>query len=347
MAANINFNQEKKTNSFVSAKVPAWHGLGTILPDKFTSEDAIKYANLDYRVELAPVYAKFNNDPDPAKRGVLLDDYACTFRTDNKQTFAVVGKKYEVVQNTEAFKFFDSVVGEGKAIYETAGALGQGEVVFITAKFPDYIVLPGDDITEKYLMICMSHDATKSITALFTPTRVVCANTLAMALSNGSHRVVIKHTASAHDRLKEAAKVMGIVNTLSKDMTELLTKLTRIKITDSKLDDYLEKVFLSNDELKKLAEDPKHDFKNAGVSTQKLKTMDYIHDFYNTGIGQNTVATKGTLFGAYSAVTGYMFNVKEYRSEDSRLNNLIFEGADYKINSHALRTARELIPVWS
>ena len=344
MAHRINFNIQKKTHSFVSAKVPAWHTLGTVLPDKFTSEEALKYANLDYDVAVAPVYAKFSSDPKDPNRGVLLDNYGCTFRTDTREPFAVVGKKYQVVQNRDAFKFFDSIVGEGKAIYETAGALGNGEIVFLTAKLPDYIVLPGDDITEKYLVLSMSHDATKPITAMFTPTRVVCANTLAIAFSNGSHRIVIRHTASAHQRLEQAAKLMGVVNKISMEMTELLTKLTKVRITDDKLDDYLEQVFLDSNELKALAETGNH--KDAGVSTQKLKTMDYIHDFYHTGVGQDTIATRGTLFGAYSAITGYLHNVKEYRNDDSRVRNLILEGDDYKLNNHALKVATNLIAQW-
>lgn len=344
MAHNINFNKEKQTHSFVSAKVPAWHGLGKILPDKFTSEEALKYANLDYEVAIAPVFAKFSSDPKDPNRGAHLDSYGCTYRTDTRQPFGVVGSKYEVVQNRDAFKFFDAIVGEGKAIYETAGALGSGEIVFITAKLPDYIILPGDDITEKYLILSMSHDATKPITALFTPTRVVCANTLAIAMGNGQHRIVIRHTASAHDRLAQASKLMGIVNKLTMEMTETLTKLSRVRITDKQLDDYLELVFLNSTELKTLAETG--DYKKAGVSTQKLKTMDYIHDFYHTGIGQNTLSTKGTLFGAYSALTGYLFNVKEYRNDESRLKNLVMEGEDYKLNSHALSVATNLIGKW-
>ena len=344
MAHRINFNIQKKTHSFVSAKVPAWHTLGTVLPDKFTSEEALKYANLDYEVAVAPVYAKFSSDPKDPKRGVLLDNYGCTFRTDTREPFAVVGKKYQVVQNRDAFKFFDSIVGEGKAIYETAGALGNGEIIFLTAKLPNYIVLPGDDITEKYLVLSMSHDATKPITAMFTPTRVVCANTLAIAFGNGSHRIVIRHTASAHQRLTQAAKLMGIVNKLSDEMTLLLTELTKVKINDDKLDDYLEQVFLSSEELKLLAEG--QDYKTAGVSTQKLKTMDYVHDFYHSGIGQDTKSTRGTLFGAYSAVTGYLHNVKEYKNNDSRVKNLILEGDDYKLNNHALNIATKLVKTW-
>lgn len=345
MSANINFNQDKNTHSFVSAKVPAWHGLGTILPDKFTSEEAIHYANLDFEVSLAPVFAKFSSDPADPRRGTQMDNYYATYRTDNRHPFAIVGKKYEVIQNKEAFKFFDSIVGEGKAIYETAGALGEGELIFLTAKFPDYIVLPGEDITEKYLLLCMSHDATKPITAMFTPTRVVCANTLAMALSGNQHKIVIKHTMTAHDRLETAAKTLGLVNKLSMEMTQVLTSLTKIKITDSKLDDYIENVFLSNAELKLLAEKG-GDYKDAKISTQKIKTMDYVHDYYETGIGQNTLSTKGTLFGAYSAVTGYMFNVKEYRTSESRFKNLILEGSDYNINENALMVAKELIGKW-
>lgn len=347
MPPRINFRDATKQYGIVVAKEKAWHGLGTVLPDRFTSEEAIKYANLDYVVALAPIHARFSEDIDDLNRTKQVPDSFATYRTDTRDIFGIVGKRYEVVQNNEAFKFFDSIVGQNKAIYETAGCLDNGEIVFLTAKLPDNIILPGDDITEKYLMLSMSHDATKPITALFTPTRVVCGNTLAMALANGTSRIVIRHTKSAHDRLEEASKLMGLIEKRSSELTELLSTMCKISVNQERIENYLELVFLSSEEMKRLAETGSaHDYKKAGISTQKLTTMEQVLDFYYEGVGQNTKSTVGTLFGAYSAVTGWMFNVKDYKTSESRLKSLVLEGQDYQINARALNVAQSLITTW-
>ena len=344
MADNINFNRFTKTQSFVSAIEPAWHRKGTILPSRFTAEEAILYANMGYTVALAPLYAKFNDDKADPNRGVLVDDNFATYRTDTKEIFGVVGSRYEVIQNTAAFGFFDQIVGEKKAIYETAGVLGKGETIFLTAKLPNNIILPGEDIIEQYLMFSMGHDGSKPITALFTPTRVVCANTLAVAMANGHHKVTIKHTRSATDRIKEAGKLMGLVHKSSEATTEILNAMVKVRVNDDRLGDYIKMVFLTPDEMKRLAETGDH--RKAEISTRTIGIMEQVYDFTLKGVGQDKLATKGTLFGAYSGVTGWLFNTKEYKNNDARMNSLIFEGVDYKLNSSAFNIAASLINKW-
>ena len=342
MADNINrFNQKF---SFVSKIEPAWHRKGTILDHAFTAEEAMYHANMGYIVALAPLYAKFSNDPKDPNRGKELTENFATYRTDTRDIFGVVGSRYEIVQNTAAFSFFDSIVGEKKAIYETAGVLGMGETIFLTAKLPNSIILPGDDLVDQYLMFTMSHDGTKPITAMFTPTRVVCANTLAIALSNGANRVVIKHTKSALDKIKEAGRLMGLVNKRSEATTEILNAMAAVRINDDQLTEYIKMVFLTKEEMKRLAETGDH--KKAEISTRTINVMDQIADFTLTGVGQEMISTKGTLFGAYSGVTGWLFNKKEYKTDDARMKSLVLEGTDYNLNNKAFLTAQSLINEW-
>lgn len=342
MADNINYNFATKTHSFVSAVEPAWHRKGTVLPDRFTADEAIKYANMGYIVDKAKLQAIV---PDKAIIGSIktlpIDDHFATVRTDTNQVLGVVGSRYEVVQNTEAFAFFDAIVGEKKAIYESAGVLGNGEIIFLTAKLPTNIVLPGDDIIDKYLVFTKGHDGTTPITALFTPTRVVCANTLAVALGNGSHKVVIRHTKSAQARINEAAKLMGLVNKAADNTADVIQAMVKVTINDEQLADYISLVFLTEEERKRLALTGDH--RTAEISTRTIGVMQDIYNFAFDGVGQDMVATKGTLFGAYSAVTGYLFNRKTYKNDDVRLQNLIFEGTDYKLNSKAFAIAQTLI----
>lgn len=124
--------------------------------------------------------------------------YFATVRTDTDQVLGMVGKDYKIVQNTDAFTFFDSIVGGDGIMCETAGALGSaGQKIFITAKLPDYIKVGSDDLIEKYIFLTTTHDGSGSITAAFTPIRVICQNTLSMALSSCSNVVKIRHTDSA------------------------------------------------------------------------------------------------------------------------------------------------------
>jgi phage/plasmid-like protein (TIGR03299 family) len=346
MADNINVNRFTGKMSFVSAIEPAWHRKGIILPGRFTAEEAILHANMGYTVALAPLYAKFSDDKTlPAdQRGTKLDDSFATYRTDTREVFGVVGSRYRIVQNTAAFSFFDSIVGEGKAIFETAGVLGKGETIFLTAKLPKSIVLPGDDIVEQYLLFTMGHDGLTPVSAMFTPTRVVCANTLAIALSNGKSKVVIKHTRSAMDKIKEAGKLMGLVNKTSETTSEILNAMSKVRINDDQLTEYIKLVFLTKEERIRLAETGNH--KLAEIPTRTIGVMYDVADFALTGVGQDALSTKGTLFGAYSGVTGWLFNRKEYKNDDARMKSLILNGTDYDLNSKAFNIAESLINEW-
>ena len=230
MAHNLNFNERTGRYSFFSVQEKAWHGLGQIVTDYPTSAEAIKHAGLDYEVTKSPLYTKASNIINPTENleignnEVNVPNYFATIRTDNNTVLGVVGKDYHIVQNREAFSFFDSIVGGTDGIlYETAGALGNGERIFITAKLPDYIrVGNGDDVTEKYIFLTTSHDGSGSITAAFTPVRIVCQNTLNASLRNMSNVVRIRHTSGAKQRLENAHKVMGLANEFSNQLEDIL-----------------------------------------------------------------------------------------------------------------------------
>lgn len=138
MAHNINYNEQTGKHSFFSIKEKAWHGLGQTISDYPTSAEAILHAGLNYEVEKRPLFtydtasnvgSKQNNNsitqliiPE-----IEVPDFCATVRTDTEQPLGVVGNDYEVVQNVNAFSFFDTIVGGKEGIwYETAGALGKG-----------------------------------------------------------------------------------------------------------------------------------------------------------------------------------------------------------------------------
>jgi phage/plasmid-like protein (TIGR03299 family) len=335
MSANLNEVNGKV--AFMSAVQPAWHGKGQILDKAATSAEAIEAANLDFDVAMQPVFTSISSAEGDSINIEIPNRYA-TYRTDTNDVFGVVGSRYEIVQNKEAFSFFDAIVGEGAAIYETAGALGNGETVFISAKMPDHIRIDGNDIIENYVFLNMNHAGKGAIQAMITPVRPVCANTVALALKNCTHKISIRHTKSAKEQLEQAHKIMGISNMLTDSLSDMFSTMASKSIKDSIAYNYFDKCFLSKEQLTALA---KGELRTDILSNSKQELLSGVKEFYFTGVGQDMKTAKGTVWGAYNAVTGYLQNVKEYKNEDAKLKSLIL-GSDYDVSATALNLALQL-----
>jgi len=327
MAHDINYNELTGKHSFFSVKEKAWHGLGQIISDYPTSAEAIKHAGLNYSVEKRPLftYDTENQNGDPDNDLIIpeveVPGFFANVRTDTDEVLGVVGKDYEIVQNVNAFAFFDNIVGGKDGIrYETAGALGKGEKVFITAKLPDYIRVGKNDLIEQYLFLTTSHDGFGSITAAFTPVRIVCANTLNAALRNHSNCIKIRHTASANDRLKQAHHLMGITSQLAQEMEEIFNHWSRVKISDRHVRRLIQIAMAPNKEvLQNLAQD-KPDELSATFNNMVSSVMEYAL----SSPTQQEETTKGTVFGAYNAITGYFQNVRNYKDEEAKFKSIMY-----------------------
>jgi phage/plasmid-like protein (TIGR03299 family) len=330
MAHNLNFNERTGRYSFFSVQEKAWHGLGQIVTDYPTSAEAIKHAGLDYEVIKSPLYTNASNIIDPTDsleirdNDVNVPNYFATIRTDNNAVLGVVGKEYHIVQNREAFSFFDAIVGGTDGIlYETAGALGNGERIFITAKLPDYIrVGNGDDVTEKYIFLTTSHDGSGSITAAFTPVRIVCQNTLNASLRNMSNVVRIRHTSGAKQRLENAHKVMGLANEFSNQLEDIFNNWAKVKVADNEVKKMIQFALCPNKETLQHLKAGNDD----EISTVFKNTVEDAFAYAMTSDSQQMNTTKGTLFGAYNAVTGYYQNVRSYKDSEAKLQSIILGG---------------------
>lgn len=330
MAHNLNFNNRTGKYSFFSVKEKAWHNLGQVVEEYPTSEEAIKFAGLDYQVEKSPLFTKgagiieSTNGIEMIDSELEVPNYFANIRTDNNTVLGVVGRDYQIVQNREAFSFFDAIVGGGVGIlYETAGALGNGERIFITAKLPDYIrVGNGDDITEKYIFLTTSHDGSGSITAAFTPVRIVCQNTLNASLRNMSNVVRIRHTAGAKQRLEDAHKVMGLANKLSSELESTFNYWAKITVGDDEMKKLIQLALCPNKET--LNHLQKGNFDD--LSTVFKNTVEDAFAYAMISENQQMETTKGTLFGAYNAVTGYFQNVRNYKDNEAKLQSIVLGG---------------------
>ena len=329
MAHNINYNEKTNQHSFFSVKEKAWHGLGQMVSDYPTSSEAIRFAGLDYKVEKRRLFTYDNEnqngnpDTDILIPEIEVPNYFATVRTDTEQVLGVVGKDYEVVQNEDAFSFFDAIVGGSDGIqYETAGALGKGERIFITAKLPDYIKVGSSDLIEQYLFLTTSHDGYGSITAAFTPVRVVCQNTLNAAFRNSSNAVKIRHTSNAKERLEEAHKVMGISYKLSEYLETAFNQWSKVRITDKQVRRLIQLAMIPNKEVFQKLQQGNAD----ELSTHYTNVCDAAYEYAMSNPSQQLETTKGTVFGAYNAITGYFQNIRTYKDDEAKLKSLLFGG---------------------
>ena len=323
MAHNIHLNEQTGQHSFFSVKEKAWHGLGQIVQDYPTSAEALKFAGLDYEVIKQDIYTtSFNADGQAMDITNRIKTHFATMRRDTGDVLGVVGKDYEIVQNVDAFSFFDSIVGGDGIQYETAGALGKGERIFITAKLPGYIKVGREDLIEQYLFLTTSHDGYGSITAAFTPVRIVCNNTLNAALRNHSNSIKIRHTANAKDRLEQAHKVMGISNQLSGQLEQIFNQWTKVKITDPDLQQLIRLALVPNKEVLDNINTGKWD----ELSTCFNNLCNSVYEYAHSSETQQTETTKGNLFGAYNAVTGYFQNVRAYKNDEAKMKSLLYGG---------------------
>lgn len=333
MSHNLNLNKKTGKYALAVVKEKAWHGLGQILDGPMTSEQAIKEAQLDWKVIKEPV--KFGKD------NKVFDGRYVTVRRDSNIPMGIVGKNYEIVQNVDAFTFFDSIVGKNEAIYETAGALDDGRKVFISAKLPDYITIPGkEDLIEKYLFLMTTHDGSGSILAAFTPIRIVCNNTLDAAISgirnSPSPVVKIRHTKTAKDRLEEAHRIMGISNKLTVELGEIFTKMAKKKIVEKDLLNLVIESIGSKEFLNTWYKTPDE------ISTRFKNTVDGIMNYAKTHPTQLMESTEKSVFGAYNAITGYFQNVKDFSDNNEKFAN-IMEGSVHHKAQRAFDLCLQLI----
>lgn len=340
MAHNIHYNEQTGQHSFFSVKEKPWHGLGKIVSDYPNSAEALRFAGLDYEVVKQDMYTTtFNENGQAMDHHKRIKTHLATLRTDTGEVLGVVGKDYEIIQNRDAFSFFDAIVGGEGIQYETAGALGKGERIFITAKLPSYIKVGKDDLIEQYLFLTTSHDGYGSITAAFTPTRIVCNNTLNAALRNQSNAIKIRHTANAKDRLAQAHRLMGISNQLGAQLEDLFNRWTKIKVSDPEL---LRLIRLALAPNKEVLNNISHG-EWEELSTNFNNTCQAVFEYAMMADSQQLDTAKGSLFGAYNAVTGYFQNVRHYKTDEVKLKSLLFGGAAQIKGQRAFNSCMEFM----
>lgn len=221
MAANV--------ESMFSVREKPWHGLGIIVKEAPTSADAIRLANLDWTVVQEPIYTDFNR---------IVDGYRANVRSSDRKVLGVVSDRYKVVQNVDAFSFTDELLGKGVR-YETAGSLQEGRKVWLLARLPREYIIAGERISP-YLVFSNTHDGSGSVKVAITPVRVVCNNTLNLALNTAKRSFSMIHTGNIRDKIQEAKDTLFMAEEYMDCLGVEFEQLRRQKITDAQVKEYIE-----------------------------------------------------------------------------------------------------------
>lgn len=220
MAANVE-------TMFYVRETP-WHGLGTRVVEAPDSEEALELAGLNWKVRQEPIYTDNN---------LLIPGYKANVRDLDDKVLGVVTDRYKVVQNDEAFAFTDGLLGEGVR-YETAGALLDGRKVWILARMPREFIINGEQISP-YLVFSNTHDGSGAIKVAVTPIRVVCNNTLNLALSTAKRSWSMVHTGDVQGKMEEAKQTLFMAEKYMSRLGREFETLRKIELTDRQVMDYI------------------------------------------------------------------------------------------------------------
>jgi phage/plasmid-like protein (TIGR03299 family) len=280
--------------AFASLREPAWHGLGTVFEEEVSTAEMLKLAKLnkwDVRLEDVEIPNQFSSDKSYSF--VVRDN---PFTLGDKDILGVVGERYVPLQNEDLFDFGDLML-DGGGRWETAGSIKNGRVVFGSLALERETILDPNGVSDKvntYLLINTSHDGSVAIQASITPVRVVCANTLNLALGqrgrNGSVKqsFKIRHTATASGKVQQAREALGLANAYMDKFDEMAKAMIEKEISKAKFDEIIELAY------------PKPETDSKG-SLKKWETkIDTIQQIYQSAT-TNMIA--GTSWGAFNALT--------------------------------------------
>ncbi len=262
MSANVE-------SMFYVRQVP-WHGLGTMVQEAPTSEDALRMAELDWRVEQTPVFTD---------AGIEIPGYKANRRNTDGSILGIVSDRYRIVQNTEAFEFTDAIVGEtedGVVKYETAGSLCGGKRIWLLAKMPTKKVL--DDDVEPYMFFSNSHDGTGAIKVGMTPVRIVCANTLAIALNTAKRQWSTKHVGDMQSKLEEAKLCLRMADSYMANLDVEADRLANAKLYREQIEEILDEMFPADDNTSERKKNNIIQFKNQFWTAYNMPDIQKFED---------------------------------------------------------------------
>jgi len=304
-----------------------WHNLGNQLPTKQPIEVWAKQAGMDWNICETPV-RYLTDQAGPLGSIMSFEDQKVLYRSDNKAPLSVVSQRYQVVQPKAVLEFYrDLTVISGYEL-ETAGVLKNGKKFWALAKTGKEASLKGDDLVKGYILLATSCDGSLATTATFTSIRVVCNNTLTVALNGASGAIKVPHSTSFD--AQAVKKQLGIAVTPWDSFMYRMKTLSERKVKSHESMSYFLKVLCQTDS----HADPVAGFMNE----RALKKVQALYE--GQGKGSELPSAKGTAWGLLNAVTEYVDHERRARNQDYRLDSAWFgQGANLKQKAliHALQ----------
>lgn len=305
-------------------KDPAWHQKGTVLGRFFSWREILEHGGFNFQVAKMQLINPITYEP--------IDSFG-TFRTDNMDFLGNVGAAYEVIQHVESFELVDAIINsKDGAHYSTAGVLGKGERVWGLADL-SLTVKVGDDKSQVYLFMLTSHDGSMSLIFKIVVTRVVCANTVRLALSEKTtNQFIIRHTKNAQNRIAAAHETLSAIESETMSVEEKLNMLNGKKMVKASFMTLMDKLFPNESEEK-------------GPSDIKIKRMEEILARYELNDNNAFPEQRGTAYNALNAVTGWVDHDREVRGGDpERRKESAFFGSGDALKTKAYNVLLELAP---
>ena len=212
-----------------SVREKPWHGLGTVVANAPSSKEALVSAGLNWKVLQEPIFTEQEEE---------VIGYRANVRDIDRRVLGVVSDRYKVIQNSEAFAFTDELLGEG-VCYETAGALQDGKKVWLLARMPHEYIISGERISP-YLLFSNTHDGTGAVKVALTPIRVVCNNTLNLALRTAKRSWSMVHTGDVREKISEARDTLLRAENYMESLGKEIDTLRKIKLSDREVREYME-----------------------------------------------------------------------------------------------------------
>lgn len=293
MAANV--------ESMFYVRETPWHGLGVKVDEAPTSADALRLAGLDWLVEQKEV---FTSD------GTLIPNFKANVRSSDASVLGIVSNKYKIIQNTEAFKFTDNLLGGGVR-YETAGSLQNGKKIWLLAKMPTAKVI-GEDV-DPYIVFTNTHDGTSAIQVAMTPIRVVCNNTLNLALNSAKRKWSTKHMGDLASKMIEAEHTLLLASDYMKALDEEADRLANAKLYQEQVAEILDEMFPITEE----------------TTSRKIRTIEEFKENYWKAYDMADIAQyRNTAWGAINAMSDVVTHAKPKRSvtdkyAENKFSNII------------------------
>jgi phage/plasmid-like protein (TIGR03299 family) len=306
-----------------------WHGLGSRLTEKQTLEVWQREAGMNWQIQESPVHFKSDT---VGNLGTIhsFTEQKVLFRSDTKAPLSVVSQRYQVVQPREVLEFYRDLTERSGYELETAGVLKGGRKLWALARTGQSSALKGNDVVNGYLLLATSCDGTLATTATPTTVRVVCNNTLTIAVNGASQAIKVPHSTRFDSRAVK--QQLGITVSQWDDFMYRMRMLAARPVKDHEAKDYLRSV---------LCEVQATNPKRGGMSNERaLNKVLGMYDGH--GRGAELEAAKGTAWGLLNAVTEYVDHERRARSNEYRMDTAWF-GQGAVIKQRALSTALQMV----